>query len=153
MAAALVGKRWLLRPSLWTCILGIVAYWDSTALHGGYVYDDAGSIKNNPVVTGAVSWKEAATRDFWGTPMTQPQSHKSFRPLTTLSFRLNWMWSEWRGTSDTEDHTYGFHVVNVALHGFVTALVTEAAAFVLEGETTVVPQLLTGLLWLASNSR
>ena len=27
--------------------------------------------------------------DFWGTPLTHSGSHKSYRPLTTLTFKLN----------------------------------------------------------------
>ena len=143
--------RILLRPSLWTCLISILAYWDDQALHGSYVYDDAGSLKNNPVVTGDAPWTEAATRDFWGTDMKEPQSHKSFRPLTTLSFRLNWVISEhYLGTNGTDDHTYGFHLVNVALHGINTGLVTEAAAFVFgnsDAAEATSSSLLTGLLF------
>ena len=138
----------LRRPALWTGLLAVVAYWDDRALHGSFVYDDAGSLKSNPVVTGQVAWTQAATRDFWGTPMVEPQSHKSFRPLTTLSFRLNWILSErYFGNKATdENHTYGFHLVNVGLHGIVTALVTESAGWVFLCGGTTAP-LLTGLLF------
>ena len=48
--------------------------------------------------------------DFWGTAITDWQSHKSYRPLTILSFRLSYYlagyhWSEFQ-----------FHLVNVVLH-------------------------------------
>lgn len=81
--------RFLRRPSLYIALLSILAYWDDTALHGSFVYDDAGSIHKNVVVNGSVPWTQVFQRDFWGTPMKDVQSHKSFRPLTTLSFRLN----------------------------------------------------------------
>lgn len=64
-------RRWLLRPSLWAGIVCLVAYWDDKALHGSYVYDDAGSLKNNVVVKGEVPWTEAWTRDFWGVSHTR----------------------------------------------------------------------------------
>lgn len=35
-------KRIISRPSLWTGIVALIAYWDNRALHGSYVYDDAG---------------------------------------------------------------------------------------------------------------
>ena len=84
----------LKRPSLYTCLIAILAYWDPQALCGKWVYDDAGSVAKNVVVNGQVPWKDAFTRDFWGTPMTEPQSHKSFRLITTLTFKLNWAFKD-----------------------------------------------------------
>ena len=149
---------WLRRPSLWVALITVVAYWDETALHGSFVYDDAGtmiiaeigrggsstpllftayslsmppgSIQKNLVVTGQVPLHQVWTRDFWSTNMTDVQSHKSFRPLTTLTFRANWVLAEKDGK--VED-TFGFHVVNVGLHGLVTLLVTEISDSVLAG--------------------
>lgn len=52
--------------------------------------------------------------DFWGMPLTSPESHKSYRPLATLTFRwsrqLHGMWSP------------GFHAVNILLHAAVCCL-------------------------------
>jgi len=144
---ATVLLRVLGRPSLWVGASAIVAYWDKTALHGDFVYDDSGSVKNNVLVNGKIPFREHwYERDFWGTPMSQPQSHKSFRPVTTATFRLNWMLAErlannnntrsgksGSGKKEKEEgreQTYGFHVVNVILHGLVSALVTEASSFV-----------------------
>ena len=89
------------------------------------------------------------TRDFWGSPMSDIQSHKSFRPITTASFRLNWIASEQLGTNGTEDHTYGFHLVNVGLHGIVTGMVTHAASYVFCDETQIdkLLQLVVGFLF------
>jgi hypothetical protein len=142
-------RRWLLRPSLWTCIVAILAYCDDKALRGKFVYDDAGSVKKNVVVNGQVPLREVVTRDFWGTPMSQSQSHKSFRPVTTLTFRWNQVLAERMGTNETADHTYGFHVVNVLIHGVVTGLVTESAAFVFRGgeESDLIAQLITGFIF------
>jgi hypothetical protein len=142
-------RRWLLRPALWTGIVAILAYWDDNALRGSYVYDDAGSVKSNVVVNGQVPLREVMTRDFWGTPMAGKQSHKSFRPITTLTFRWNQILSEKLGTNETKDHTYGFHLVNVGLHGAVTGLVTELAGFVFDGgqESDLIAQLITGFIF------
>jgi hypothetical protein len=142
-------RRWLLRPSLWTCIVAILAYCDDKSLHGKFVYDDAGSVKKNVVVNGQAPLAEVWTRDFWGTPMSQSQSHKSFRPVTTLTFRWNQVLAERLGTNETADHTYGFHLVNVGLHGVVTGLVTESAAFVFVDcqESDLIAQLITGFVF------
>lgn len=137
--------RWLLRPSLWTALVAIIAYWDPVALNGGYVYDDGGSVLKNVVVTGMVPWKEAFTRDFWGTEMKLAGSHKSFRPLTTLSLKLNYDYERRnQKPQDKQPPTFSFHLVNVLLHGLVTGLVTEATAFVL-GD--LVSRLVVGFLF------
>ena len=54
------------------------------------------------------------SNDFWGLSLSDPESHKSYRPLTILSFRLNrilhGMWAP------------GFHVINIAAHALVSVL-------------------------------
>lgn len=89
------------------------------------------------------------TRDYWGSPMSDIQSHKSFRPVTTATFRLNWMLSEHWATNGTDAHTHGFHLVNVGLHGIVTALVTHTSSYVFDGptQTDLLPQLMVGLIF------
>ncbi len=52
--------------------------------------------------------------DFWGTPMQKEQSHKSYRPLTVLTFRLNYLLHELQ--------PLGYHLVNVILHAGVSLL-------------------------------
>ena len=114
-----------------TAIVAIAAYWDPKALRGPFVYDDVASVINNDVVMAKVPWHEALTRDFWGKEMAHPASHKSYRPITSLTLRLNMVLSLMDGTAGGPDHTYYFHLVNVVLHGINTGLVTEAAAMVL----------------------
>jgi hypothetical protein len=121
----------LQRPSVWVGLVAALVYCDRHALMGEFVYDDAGSVKRNIVVTGQVPFRELFTRDFWGTPMKDAQSHKSYRPLTTLTFWLNYKLSESLGTLPTDHHTLGFHVVNVLLHGIVTALLAQVLELVL----------------------
>jgi len=142
------------RPSLWVAVVTFASYWDSQALHGTFVYDDLGSVHKNAVVNGGMPWTEAFSRDFWSTPLAWPSSHKSFRPLTTLSFRVNWWastlddWHDYFGDADKQD-TFGFRVVNVLLHTWVSLLVTEAAGFIFlqDSPGDTVAQLLTGLLF------
>jgi protein O-mannosyl-transferase len=134
-------RRLLLRPSLWIAIISVIAYWDEKPLNGGLVYDDGGSVLNNVVVNGKVPWHEVWKRDFWGTLMSEPQSHKSFRPITTLTFKWNWVWAG----DDPTKHTYGFHLVNFLLHGIVTALVTETMRFVFPSSLS--PQIIAGAIF------
>ena len=135
------------RPLLWIpAILAIAAYWDPVALRGPFVYDDVASINNNPVVKAEVPWTEALTRDFWGTPMSEPQSHKSYRPITTLTLRLNYIWAMVSGAGSRGEGTYSFHAFNIILHGINTGLVTEAAAIVF-GEEYLIPPLTAGIIF------
>ncbi|KAI5643540.1 hypothetical protein NE865_04342 [Phthorimaea operculella] len=57
------------------------------SLNGDFVHDDIPAIVTNGDVTGRNSLKQLFLDDFWGTPMADVNSHKSYRPLTTLSFR------------------------------------------------------------------
>lgn len=52
--------------------------------------------------------------DFWGTPLRHSGSHKSYRPLTVLTFRLNYLLGGLK--------PFGYHVVNVLLHALVSGL-------------------------------
>jgi hypothetical protein len=72
---------------------------------GEFVYDDrlvlmhtavshcrSRAIVSNADVTGARPVWQVFAHDFWGVPLTHNGSHKSYRPLTTLTFRCNWFW-------------------------------------------------------------
>ena len=73
----------------------------------------------NPDVTGETSLLQILGNDFWGTPLTHSGSHKSYRPLTVLTFRLNHLL---HGATPL-----GFHFINVLLHSLATALFTHLA--------------------------
>jgi protein O-mannosyl-transferase len=52
------------------------------------VLDESHIVSNaNPDVAGTSTLKEVFTNDYWGRNMNSPSSHKSWRPLTILSFR------------------------------------------------------------------
>jgi len=151
-------------PWFWTALLAYLAYFDVRSLSGGWVYDDAGSVIKNVVVNGLVDWKEAFTRDYWGTEMKQSQSHKSFRPITTLTLKANYVLAEriekyQQGITDDDQSaddgqikkptlppTWSFRVVNYVLHGIVTGLVTKASSYVFPSGD-VVSQLVVGSLF------
>ncbi|XP_017075873.2 LOW QUALITY PROTEIN: protein O-mannosyl-transferase TMTC1 [Drosophila eugracilis] len=84
-------------------------------LNAGFVYDDRRAILTNGDVTGAHPLAHLLRNDFWGTPMVDSGSHGSWRPLSVLSFRLNFLAS---GISPM-----GYHLVNVILHCMATLLV------------------------------
>ncbi|KAH9490464.1 Protein O-mannosyl-transferase tmtc2 [Bulinus truncatus] len=76
--------------------------------------------------------------DFWGTPLTHSGSHKSYRPLCVLTFRLNYLLG---GLAP-----WGYHLGNVICHAATTLAFTAlAGAFIKTGPGT----LAAGLLFAA----
>lgn len=75
-------------------VVSTTCYWNS--LSGDFVHDDLSAIKTNGDVTGKTSsghvleatslWR-VFLNDFWGKPMGDRTSHKSYRPFTILTFR------------------------------------------------------------------
>ena len=57
------------------------------SLFGDFVFDDSEAIVNNNDIRGETPLSNLFHNDFWGTRLTHPSSHKSYRPLTVLSFR------------------------------------------------------------------
>lgn len=68
--------------------------------------------------------------------MTHSGSHKSYRPLCVLSFRLNYYFGEL--------NPFGYHLGNVLLHVTVTAVFTYFAAIFLK---QTFPTLVAGLIF------
>ena len=91
-----------------SCIasLCVVCYWNS--LFGDLVHDDVFAIVNNQDLRSETPLLSLLHNDFWGKPMSDPTSHKSYRPLCVLSFRLN---DALHGLDP-----WGYHAVNVLLH-------------------------------------
>ncbi|XP_017554406.1 protein O-mannosyl-transferase TMTC1 [Pygocentrus nattereri] len=84
------------------------------SLRGEFVHDDVWAIVNNPDVRPGSSLRSIFTDDFWGKRMADNTSHKSYRPLCILTFKLNIVLG---GMTP-----FYFHVVNVCLHCVVTVL-------------------------------
>ncbi|XP_068133728.1 protein O-mannosyl-transferase TMTC1 isoform X2 [Hyperolius riggenbachi] len=84
------------------------------SLAGEFVHDDIWAILNNPDSRGETNLSSVFRNDFWGKSMSDNTSHKSYRPLCVMSFRINvFLWGL--------DPFY-FHVVNVILHGLASSL-------------------------------
>merc|ERR1719367_1881984 len=90
----------------------ISLYWNS--LQCGFVFDDISAIRDNRDLRPHVPLTNIFQNDFWGTPMTKEQSHKSYRPLTVLTFRLNYLLHALE--------PLGYHLGNVVLHFLVCIL-------------------------------
>jgi len=62
----------------------------ANSFNGEFVFDDAEAVVGNKDVrtgTDAVSLSDAFRHDFWGSRLSSNTSHKSYRPLTVLTFR------------------------------------------------------------------
>ncbi|XP_062560737.1 protein O-mannosyl-transferase TMTC4 [Armigeres subalbatus] len=55
---------------------------------GQFVFDDSVAVVKNVDVTNCnTTWQTLMQHDFWGANLTDKNSHKSFRPLTVLTFQ------------------------------------------------------------------
>ncbi|KAI5711133.1 hypothetical protein M8J75_014417 [Diaphorina citri] len=81
------------------------------------------AILTNPDVQLKTPVGDLFNNDYWGTPITSPNSHGSYRPLTVLTFRLNYLACGLKPRS--------FHLINNLLHSAITYLVYILSSYVL----------------------
>lgn len=85
-------------------------------LWGGFVWDDRAAIIGNKDVRGeSTIYSIIFEHDFWGQDITLVDSHKSYRPLTTLSFRLNHYFHGYNAS--------GYHLGNILIFAVTSILV------------------------------
>ncbi|NXN13313.1 TMTC3 protein, partial [Indicator maculatus] len=115
-------------------IVGVVAacYWNS--LFCGFVFDDVSAILENKDLHPSTPLKNLFQNDFWGTPMSEERSHKSYRPLTVLTFRLNYLFSELNAVS--------YHFLNLVFHGVVCIVFLKVCKLFLDNRSSVIASLL-----------
>ena len=92
--------------------LSFVCYWNS--LECDLVHDDIFAIKENQDLRADTPWLSLFKNDFWGKSMADNTSHKSYRPLTVATFRLNY---SFHGLNP-----FGYHFVNALLHTIVSVV-------------------------------
>uniref|UniRef100_A0A665VFN4 dolichyl-phosphate-mannose--protein mannosyltransferase n=1 Tax=Echeneis naucrates TaxID=173247 RepID=A0A665VFN4_ECHNA len=93
---------------------------------GEFVFDDSEAIVNNKDLKPATPLNNIWTNDFWGSNLSSNSSHKSYRPLTVLTFRLNYLLAGGL-------HPVGFHVLNIVLHAVISALMIDVFAILIGG--------------------
>ncbi|XP_039917416.1 protein O-mannosyl-transferase TMTC3 [Hirundo rustica] len=115
-------------------IVSVVAacYWNS--LFCGFVFDDVSAILDNKDLHPSTPLKNLFQNDFWGTPMSEERSHKSYRPLTVLTFRLNYMFSELNAVS--------YHFLNLVFHVVVCIVFLKVCKLFLDSRSSIVASLL-----------
>ncbi|XP_043748413.1 protein O-mannosyl-transferase TMTC4 isoform X5 [Cervus elaphus] len=93
---------------------------------GDFVFDDSEAIVNNKDLRAETPLGDLWHHDFWGSRLSSNTSHKSYRPLTVLTFRMNYYLSG-------GFHPASFHAVNIALHGGVSVLLVDVFSVLFGG--------------------
>ncbi|KAM4731027.1 protein O-mannosyl-transferase TMTC4 isoform 2-T2 [Anableps anableps] len=93
---------------------------------GEFVFDDSEAIVNNKDLKPATPLSNIWQNDFWGSNLSSNSSHKSYRPLTVLTFRLNYLIAGGL-------HPVGFHVLNIILHAVISVLMIDVFAILVGG--------------------
>lgn len=91
--------------------LAILCYINSC--WGNFVFDDNEAIIQNEDVNPDTPISNVFKNDFWGINIFLKNSHKSYRPLTVLTFR----WNYWLCGLQP----FVYHLTNVLLHALVSA--------------------------------
>ncbi|XP_047457923.1 protein O-mannosyl-transferase TMTC4 [Mugil cephalus] len=93
---------------------------------GEFVFDDSEAIVNNKDLKPETPLSNIWRNDFWGSNLSSNTSHKSYRPLTVFTFRLNYLIAGGL-------HPVGFHVLNIVLHAVISALMIDVFAILIGG--------------------
>ncbi|XP_076161953.1 protein O-mannosyl-transferase TMTC4 isoform X2 [Ptiloglossa arizonensis] len=95
-------------------IITLLSLCFANSYNGKFVFDDSEAIINNEDVQ-TTPLRNLFKNDFWGSKLTYKHSHKSYRPFTILTFRLNFWF---RQTLVAQD----FHIINIILHTIICIL-------------------------------
>lgn len=133
VAAQSLGKTTLGQEQriMWTPAIKVLLIFAASfltymnSLDAGFVFDDhRGILTNDDLDPSKTSLWDVFQHDFWGGSIARAESHKSYRPLTVLSYRyLNYYFTELR--------PYSYHLVNVFMHGLCSVLFLAVAELVL----------------------
>ncbi|XP_068920304.1 protein O-mannosyl-transferase TMTC4 isoform X3 [Petaurus breviceps papuanus] len=93
---------------------------------GDFVFDDSEAIVNNKDLRAETPVGDLWHHDFWGSKLSSNTSHKSYRPLTILTFRINYYLSG-------GFHPVSFHIVNILLHCSISVLMLDVFSILFGG--------------------
>lgn len=119
-------------------ILSWILYYDT--INNGFTWDDRAAVVTNCDVTNPnnLSFYKQTTNifshDFWGQNITLFDSHKSYRPLTVISYRLNFII---HGINAA-----GYHVVNVFLYSLICIVIFDLLKLFVDNYTAIFGSLL-----------
>lgn len=99
------------------------------SLSGTFVFDDTVAIvKNKDVSKSPISFNSLLNHDFWGANLTDAESHKSYRPLTTLIFHFEY--------SILQLRSFHMKIINLVWHCMNSLLVLNLFYRVIGNKTT-----------------
>ncbi|XP_035221458.1 protein O-mannosyl-transferase TMTC3-like [Stegodyphus dumicola] len=125
------------RSTTFCCYLlvGTAAYFCyKNALNCGFVFDDMSAIRDNKDLRPTTPFLNIFCNDFWGTPIRKEQSHKSYRPLCVLTYRVNYYFHKLQ--------PFGYHLTNIVLHSVVCLLYMRICAMFVPKTTAFLAALL-----------
>ncbi|XP_013379791.1 transmembrane and TPR repeat-containing protein 4-like [Lingula anatina] len=105
-------------------LLAVLCY--ANSYDGDFVFDDSEAIINNEDLMSSVPLTDLFYHDFWGSKLAGNTSHKSYRPLTVLTFR-------WNAYLAGGLYPKGFHVTNILLHGVVSLFILHTIVILFGG--------------------
>jgi len=104
----------------------ILLYYNT--LPNDFIFDDGAAVVNNPNVRGESSFWDIFRNDFWATPLQEHLSHKSYRPITTLTFRITALL---HGIQPMP-----FHFVNIVLNAVASYMAVQCIKCMTTSSTT-----------------
>ena len=117
-----ISHHWLL-SRVFVSVLALACFLNSS--WGKFVFDDSEAVIGNKDINPETPLSEIFADDFWGMNITKKTSHKSYRPLTIITFR----WNYWLAGGL---QPFGFHFTNVVLHVVVSLLFFELCCCLME---------------------
>ncbi|XP_043927170.1 protein O-mannosyl-transferase TMTC4 [Protopterus annectens] len=108
-------------------VVGLLAFvCFANSYDGDFVFDDSEAIINNKDLRPETPLGDLWEHDFWGSKLSSNTSHKSYRPLTVLTFRFNYILAGGL-------HPIGFHAFNILLHCVISVLMVDVFSILLGG--------------------
>uniref|UniRef100_A0A674NM29 dolichyl-phosphate-mannose--protein mannosyltransferase n=1 Tax=Takifugu rubripes TaxID=31033 RepID=A0A674NM29_TAKRU len=117
-------KPFLIHAKVTVALVALLCFINS--YDGEFVFDDSEAIVNNKDLKPSTPLNNIWSNDFWGSNLSSNSSHKSYRPLTVLTFRLNYLLAGGL-------NPIGFHVLNIILHAAISALMINVFAILTGG--------------------
>ncbi|KAH3756693.1 protein O-mannosyl-transferase TMTC3 [Pelomyxa schiedti] len=137
------GNTWI-HGLLLSLVCVSVGVWFSNAVHGQFCFDDHAAIERNLDVVPSTPYYHLLHHDFWGNDIASNSSHKSFRPVTVLSFKLTRLFYDKFVADSNEDGTNlntppqassTFRFWNVMFHALVCITVYLFSLYMFPGDS------------------
>lgn len=113
------------KRSAWVIFtLAVICF--ANSYDGDFVFDDSEAVTGNKDLKPETPLLSLFHHDFWGRKLDSKTSHKSYRPLTVLTFR--WSYSLAGGL-----YPMNFHIINIILHGIVSVLMLATFSLLMAG--------------------